>query len=92
MTPRIEELTENARQQIGKYIIVKNDKTGSFRTDRVCRINAVYGPKTATFDLVTENNYQKQYNAYTLVYESRKQAEDALQSLNERQRKHEEQQ
>lgn len=82
MTPRLIEIQTDAIQKIGKYVIVKNNKTNTFLIDMVDRVNAVHRKDSATFDLVTMNNYTQQDNAYARVYDSRREAEDALQNLN----------
>lgn len=91
MTPRMIETTAEAIAQIGKYVVVKNDKTGSFRTDLVVYVSSRFKKDTATHHLHTANGYGLQMNAYTRVYESYHEAEEALASLMERKRKENEQ-
>ena len=47
MTPRMIETTSEAIAQIGKYVVVKNDKTGSFRTDLVVYVSSKFKKDTA---------------------------------------------
>jgi len=91
MTPRMIETTTEAINQIGKFVIVKNDRTGSFRTDLMVYVSSKFKKDTANHYLHTANGYGLQLNAYTRVYESNREAEDALTLLLERKNKENEQ-
>jgi len=82
MTPRMYDLIGEAHQQIGKYVLLKSDKTGKYRVDSVAKIGATLTTDGIVIDLLTLNGFSRQFNAYTKVFNSRKEAEDAATILN----------
>lgn len=82
MTPRMYDLIGEAHQHIGKYVLLKSDKTGKYRVDSVSKIGATLTLDGIVIDLLTLNGFSRQFNAYTKVFNSRKEAEDAATMLN----------
>jgi hypothetical protein len=82
MTPRMYEMLRDAHQQIGNYVLLKSDRTGQFRVDSVTKVAATIKPQEIVIDLVTMNGFIRQFNAYTIIFTSRKEAEEAATNLN----------
>ncbi len=87
MTPRMIEQLQEAHAKIGYYIITKNDRTGSFRVERVDRVGVTLKSKEVVIDLLTQNNNGLRYSAYSHIFETMKEAEEAVQRLTEMKRK-----
>lgn len=87
MTPRMIELTTDAISNIGKYILVRHKELKSYKIDIVKRVHADLEKQSATIYLITEQHHHQLFSAHTRVYESRKEAEEALASLIQKQEK-----
>lgn len=69
MTPRMIELLTDAKNQIGNYLVIKNDQMKTFRTDVIDRVVCEIKTNSIVIDFITMNGNQMQYNAYTNVYD-----------------------
>ncbi len=84
LTPRMIELIDEAYSHVGRYVIVKMDKTGMYRVDSVEKAAVTMDTKGVTTDLLTMNSFVVRYSPYSRTYESRKEAEDVAMQLNSR--------
>lgn len=89
MTPRMIEIATDAISNIGKYIIVYHEKMKRYQIDIVKRVHADLNKQSGTYYLITEQYHHQLFNAHSRVFESRKEAEEALTSLIKKQEKEE---
>ena len=87
MTPRMIELATEAINNIGKYIIVYHKEMKRYQIDIVKRVHADLNKQSGTFYLITEQYHHQLFNAHSRIYESRKEAEEALQAIRAKQEK-----
>ena len=81
MTPRMIELATEAISTIGKYIIVYHKEMKRYQIDIVKRVHADLNKQSGTFYLITEQYHHQLFNAHSRVFESRREAEEALANL-----------
>jgi len=81
------ELATEAINNIGKYIIVYHEKMKRYQIDIVKRVHADLNKQSGTFYLITEQYYHQLFNAHSRIFDSRKEAEEALANLIAKQEK-----
>ena len=78
---RMIELASEAISNIGKYIIVYHKEMKRYQIDIVKRVHADLNKQSGTFYLITEQYHHQLFNAHSRVFESRREAEEALANL-----------
>ena len=84
MSPRAYDLISEAHQNIGNYVILKSDRTGTYRVEMVEKTAVLMSHKGVDIDLVTTSGGLRKFNAYLKVFQSRKEAEETAMKLNQK--------
>ena len=84
LSPRAYDLIAEAYDQIGNYVLVKNDRTGTYRTEMVTKTGVTMTKDGVSIDLITQNGFLRKFNAYTKIFHSRKEAEETAMKLNQK--------
>lgn len=84
MSPRALDLIAEAHQNIGNYVILKSDRTGTYRVEMVAKTSVLLTHNGVDIDLVTTNGGLRKFNAYLKVFHSRKEAEETAMKLNQK--------
>ena len=59
LSPRAYDLIAEAYDQIGNYVLVKNDRTGTYRTEMVTKTGVTMTKDGVSIDLITQNGFLK---------------------------------